>query len=215
MIKIKWSKKIVDFVRKIKEDRRLLSIIVVAISLIFVGIGSIAGYFVLPSSSIENELALSQAELKTCQKNLGECNNTTASLSTKISELEKNISKLTSNLSNCKLEKENYKSSLENCTKMKNQISDELKSCKKGLITALNNLDEQKEKYKKLNKSYEEIKTNFAKNKCCPLQKLVPDYKYYTVSENDILCCRKEDKNYLCGPDEEKTSEEEVKQLIC
>jgi len=211
--KEEYVRKFNNLVKKIKEDRRFFGASLVIIVLIMIGAGSITGNLILKSLSeknkLEDKLHLTNLEWKTCQKNLENCKNTTTNLSRQILNLEDNISSLTINLSNCKWEKENYRSSLDECTEIKNNLSEKLDACKDSLDNILKDLSELEKKYKKLNASYENVKTNFAKNKCCP------DYEYYAATnDGNILCCYKYNESFICGAGNE-FSEDKVTKLKC
>ncbi len=204
----------------IREDRKVLSVLLVIMFLGVIAAGSLTGHVILTEggvNEIKNNLSITEATLDTCQNHLLDCNyektglsNQITSLNGQVGSLNEQISSLNSNLGLCNSEKDSYNLQFQNCTNEKNIVASDLDFCEEDRSLIVDNLDDCKYELDDYEMDYEMIKTNFAKDKCCP-----DDYKYYTVTQDGwVLCCYEHDGDYFCGAGEE-TDEDDVEELDC
>ncbi|MCK4729919.1 MAG: hypothetical protein KAT28_01230 [Candidatus Aenigmarchaeota archaeon] len=204
-----------NFANLVREDRKIFGLLLVVMFLGVIAAGSFTGHVVLTKegvNEIKNNLSIAEATLETCQDHLLDCNyektglsNQITSLNGQVGSLNEQISLLNSNLGLCNLEKDIYNISLQNCTNEKDILSTKLGNCRTDVDILIEELTE----YEDLQVDYEKIKINFAKDRCCP------NYNYYTVTGNSqILCCYKDDGDYICGAGEE-TDKDDIERLNC
>ena len=183
--------------RNIKFERKMLSIVIAIVALL--GVGSLTGYTVMVLNQKEDEIASLTSKLNYCNATLEECNIKNAELTDSLSSCRSEVSSLTSDLSSCESEKSEYISSLNECEGEKQSLSQELETYK-------TTTEELQTKYESLSEKLKAVSENFAKSKCCP------DYEYYALIDNNVLCCYRSGETYICGPGHEV---EEVEPLAC
>jgi len=195
--------KLKEFFSKLKENasfgKKFFAIIVAIIAI--ASIGSLTSYASMVLKQKEREIANVQSRLNFCQAKLEDCENQKEMISKEIEGLNSKVENLNQQINSCIDEKSSLQQLYESCNEEKSVLADDLSSCQANLSSCQN-------KYESASLEYESLARNFASFKCCP------DFEYYVISDNNVLCCLKSGENFLCGKGL-TYSESEVEKLNC
>ena len=182
------KEKIKEFFRNLKDSitagKKMLVIMVAIIAI--ATIGSLTSYASMVLKQREREIANIQSRLNFCKANLEECNAEKQSLNQQISNLNMELQSVNRKVESCEVEKQNLQSLFQTCSEEKSSLEENLASC-------MSNLTAWESKYESISSDYYAIAKNFAITKCCP------DYEYYVITDNNVLCCLRSGDEYLCG----------------
>jgi len=209
----------------VSANKKTIAIIIGLLILVIVG-GTFTGNIIKTTS-----------ELKKCQSSLEGSYVQAAQLSNNISALEGNIFDLNGNLSAVRQEKQqcedDYGVCAQDTSSLKNEkqvlsadlsdtsqklktVQQDLSACNTGLDDLNNQINEIEQKLDDANSDKEEVEQKYATSMCCPVF-YQQGYKYYIATGGEVLCCYKGEGNYICGfgPNEQETSEGQIKELTC